>query len=63
MKTTIQLEINNCTDCPKNYSVLTKGYGHAVDYKCSEMDGKTSSGYVEWNSDINPVPEWCPLKV
>ena len=55
-------------DCPFCESDRTRDAGFAMDYFCkltsdaNERSGfRMTSGYVEWDSDINPVPLWCPL--
>ena len=55
--------------CPYADSVRTRGAGYALDYFCtlmldpkSECGFKVTSGYVEWERDINPIPIWCPLR-
>jgi hypothetical protein len=27
----------------------------------AEHGFKQTSGYVKWNSDIQPIPLWCPI--
>ena len=62
IKVNIVLEIDSCESCPKNGRKLTKGYGYAYDNFCTmTKDNKITSGYVEWPSEVNPVPDWCPL--
>lgn len=56
----ILLNLKDCRKCPHCGSKLTKGYGYAMDYFCLEYGDKISSGYVEWESDVNTIPEWCP---
>lgn len=59
----IQIEVTDCRQCPKHGEKLTKGYGYATDYFCTLSNNKIVSGYVEWESDINPVPDWCPIRI
>ena len=47
----------------------TIGAGFAVDYFCkltpdpkSKNGYKQTSGDVEWSSEVNPIPTWCPLR-
>ena len=54
--------------CPYSGSARTPGSGYAEDYFCklvpdkdSPHGCKTTSGYVEWDSEINPIPIWCPI--
>ena len=69
MSPAIQIQLEKCIDnskkikCPYCTEKLTKGYGYAVDYMCSLMDNRITSGYIEWEYEINPVPDWCPLRV
>jgi len=58
----ITVYIKDCRECPKCGKKLTKGYGYAMDYFCKLKDNRITSGYVEWESEINPVPKWCPLR-
>ena len=63
----VKFNLEKCVDnkqkirCPFCTDKLTKGYGYAVDYMCSLMDNRVTSGYVEWDREINPVPDWCPI--
>ncbi|MCK9369236.1 hypothetical protein M0R04_04795 [Candidatus Dojkabacteria bacterium] len=67
--TLIQIEIDKCVDnkrdikCPFVSEKLTKGYGYAIDYMCSLKNNRVTSGYVEWDRDIQPIPSWCPIRV
>jgi hypothetical protein len=72
---TLLLVLNNCVkngkdniSCPYAKSARTPRSGYAVDYFCTlspdpkSIHGfKITSGYVEWDHEINPIPEWCPL--
>lgn len=60
--TKITIDLKDCRKCPECGEKLTKGYGYATDYFCKLKNNKITSGYVEWSSDVNPVPNWCPLK-
>ena len=75
----IQLDIKRCNNgCPHCKSYRTLGAGCATDYHCSIVPhihrvtdndttrtdvGRMVSSYVEWDSDYNDVPEWCPLLI
>jgi len=55
--------------CPYAGTAGTRGAGFAQDYFCkltpdpkSEHGYRITSGYVEWDREINPVPNWCPLR-
>ena len=58
----IQLEINSCIECPKVKVSRTPGAGSADDYFCTK-NHRMVMAYVEWSSDVKPVPDWCPLRV
>ena len=72
-KTTIQLEVTTCQDCPflaskRHYT--EDSFEMAFDWFCGKSveqnDGnpRQIAGYVEWNDVDNiKIPEWCPLKV
>ena len=54
--------------CPYVHTGHTPGSGFGQDYFCklvpdtNEICGfKKTSGYVEWDREINPIPIWCPL--
>lgn len=63
--------VNNGKDkinCPYAESDRTPNSGYAVDWYCKLMPDpqefhgyKITSGYVEWDNEINPVPNWCPF--
>ncbi len=71
----IILDIKNCSECPKVITRRTRGAGYAFDYLCgtckssfvNHMTGNKETiykkivGYVEYDSEIPDVPEWCPL--
>jgi hypothetical protein len=62
--TKVVITIDACNHgCPHCGEKLTKGFGYAMDFFCKLSDNKIVSGYVEWDSDLNPVPEWCPLRL
>lgn len=51
-------------DCPYSVSERTPRSGYAMDYYCMAVVPKRiTSGYVEWSSDVNLVPEWCPFRM
>lgn len=59
--TDIILTINNCSKCPKHRVERTPQTGYAIDYYCEITNHKVAS-YIEWPSEIPPVPDNCPLK-
>ena len=61
----IGFEIEKCDKCPFVQLERTQGAGYAHDYWCTKtMDKrKLIVGYVEWDSEIPEVPEWCPCKI
>lgn len=55
--------VKGCHSCPNIRESLTKGYGYATDYHCSET-GTLLAGYVEWESEKRKdgdFPDDCPL--
>ncbi len=69
-KVLFPMEIEKCTDkpngvgCPFVHSERTQGAGFAVDYWCNgTKTPRKIIGYIEWDSEIPPVPEWCPYRV
>ena len=71
----IILELEKCVhsgkdriDCPYAGSAHTPASGFGTDYFCKlvpdekeEHGFKITSGYVEWDREINPIPIWCPI--
>ena len=63
--------VNNGTEqisCPYAGSGRTVGAGYAMDYFCKLVPDKKetygfklTSGYVEWEWEIDPIPDWCPI--
>lgn len=49
--------------CPFVETQRTPNSGYAIDYFCKAAGGRKISGYVEWDSDMNPVPDWCPKRI
>jgi hypothetical protein len=45
----------------------TPGSGYASDYFCPKVKDKKGKpkkimGYIEWDSEKKPVPDWCPIR-
>ncbi len=68
-KVKVAFEFETCKECPKVRSERTPQAGCADDYYCTEARDITTGkhrmvmGYVEYSSDENPIPEWCPRRV
>ncbi len=60
--TTIQLQIKDCSECPKHTTKRTPHSGYANDYYCTLTWDKVGS-YIEWLSEMPEVPENCPLRI
>lgn len=60
--TTIQMQIKDCSECPKHKTERTPCSGYASDYYC-RLTGNKIAGYIEWPSEMPEVPENCPLRV
>ena len=46
-----------------HYKERTAGAGYAFDFFCKAADNRKITGYVEWESEIPPVPSWCPFYI
>lgn len=57
-----EYHLKDCVKCPDVNVEKTEGAGYAQDYICPHLK-RTISGYVEWDRDLNPVPDDCPLRV
>lgn len=53
-------QYSNGVRCPFFYTERTENAGYALDYFCEAANGRKIVGYVEWDSDVPPVPDWCP---
>ena len=56
----ITIRVGRCDECPFHYTDYTRGAGCADDYFCEAAGGRKIAYYVEYPSEIPPVPEWCP---
>ena len=54
--------IGRCDECPFVEVSRTPRAGYAHDYFCTKAD-KMIMTYVEYDSEIPPVPQWCPFRV
>lgn len=60
---TIKIPINRCDKCPFVVTERTPRSGYALDYFCNyNKDSKLITTYVEWDSDMVPIPDWCPFR-
>jgi len=57
------LDFPKCDKCAFVKTKRTQGAGYAHDYHCSKKDDKLITKYVEWDSDLPEIPNWCPFKV
>ena len=58
--------VGRCDECPCVEQERTPRAGYAFDYfckACRDMNGKPKliSSYVEYDSEIPEVPDWCPF--
>ena len=59
----IVINVGRCDECPLHYKERTAGAGYAFDFFCKAADNRKITGYVEWESEIPPVPSWCPFYI
>lgn len=64
MKVNVIIEVeDNCIECPYCEDTRTIEAGYALDYWCIKMSPrKKIMGYVEYQSDVKPIPDWCPFR-
>ncbi len=60
--TKIALDIKDCRGCPHMRSERTEGAGYALDFHC-RLTGNLICGYVEYESEVKPVPDDCPIRI
>lgn len=62
-KIKLEYDIEKCWDCPKCISEPTQtadSFEVALDYYCG-VNNKKIAGYIEYDSEMPKVPNWCPL--
>ena len=57
------VQVGRCDECPFCKTRRTMGAGYAFDYLCSAKNNKVITNYVEYMSELNPVPKWCPYYI
>lgn len=58
----IVLEINKCWDGCPYCKPCYGGHVDADDWKCTKID-RWIAVYVEYSSEMPPVPKWCPVRI
>lgn len=53
--------VGRCDECPLHFTERTPSAGFALDYFCRAKDNKEICHYIEYDSEIPEVPEWCPF--
>ena len=64
-KIRLEYDIEKCWDClmcKSEPTITADSFEIATDYYCG-VNGKKIMGYVEYDSEMPPVPNWCPLLV
>ena len=65
-KPVARIPIGRCDECPYVIKTRTPEAGYAYDYYCNKyhtIDGpRKICGYVEYDNEIEPIPNWCPYK-
>ena len=55
--------VSRCDECPLHTTRRTMGAGDAYDYLCGVKKNRLITGYVEYMSELGPVPDWCPFHI
>lgn len=59
--------VGRCDVCPYVKETRTPRAGFAFDYYCNACQTpegpRKITGYIEYDSEIPPVPDWCPFKI
>lgn len=64
----VTIDVGRCDECPFVTTERTPNAGFAFDYFCTACKNKYTgklkriTSYVEWDSEIPPVPDWCPFR-
>ena len=56
------IPVGRCDMCPMCETERTIGAGYAFDYLCKACGKRKIVGYVEWDSEIPEIPDWCPFR-
>lgn len=59
----VVIKVGRCDECPFCKTKRTIGAGDALDFHCQAKGGRLIDGYVEYMSELNPVPDWCPFHI
>lgn len=63
----VVIGVGRCDECPCVKETRTPRAGFAFDYYCNACqtpDGpRKITGYIEYDSEMPPVPDWCPFKI
>lgn len=64
IEVTVSIPVGRCDECPFIEQKRTIGAGYAFDYFCKALKRGNNkiAGYVEYDSEIPPVPQWCPFR-
>lgn len=60
----IQFELKDCRECPFHTYGGSSPYGDAYDLYCeNSKKPRIIQEYIEYESEVPPVPDWCPIKI
>ena len=60
-----ETNVNKCNECPYHITkpqYTIDSWEHPEGYFCSKKDNRPIAEYIEWESELPPIPEWCPFK-
>ena len=61
------IPVGRCDQCRFVYQTRTPRAGYAFDYFCKAVETpngpKKIVGYVEYDSEIPEIPDWCPYRI
>lgn len=63
----VVIGVGRCDECPCVKETRTPRAGFAFDYYCNACQTSNGprkiTGYIEYDSEMPPVPDWCPFKI
>ena len=59
----VVIKVGRCDECPFCKTKRTIGAGDALDFHCQANGGRLIDRYIEYMSELNPVPDWCPFYI
>ena len=57
----VTIPVGRCDECPYHYIHISPDIDSGDDYIC-KIANKVIASYIEFDSELPVVPEWCPFR-